>query len=66
AAFLADRLKHEAGETLQAGIERAFWLVLQRDAAPDELAASLDLVRKEGMTVFCRALLNANEFVYLF
>ena len=46
-------------------IERAFWLAFGR--APDaiEQRAAAALVAAEGLPTFCRAILNANELVYL-
>ena len=31
-----------------------------------ELDAAVTLIRAEGLPAFCRALFNANEFVYVF
>ena len=45
--------------------KRAFWLAFGRAPDDDELAAAVTLVAQQGLPVFCRAMLNANEFLYL-
>jgi mono/diheme cytochrome c family protein len=66
AGFFAERLESEAGADQAAQVRRAFSLAFQREPDRDELEASMSLVREHGLTVFCRALLNANELVYTF
>ena len=66
ANFLAQRLEKEAGKAAEAQVQRAFALALQREPDPEELTAAVKLVREQGLKIFCRALLNANEFVYVF
>ncbi len=63
--IFATRLKREA-KTPAAQIKRAFELTLNHPPAKEELAAAVNLVNAEGLPAFCRALLNANEFAYLF
>ena len=54
---------HEAGDARDAQIDRAFELMLSREAAPKERAKFLD----SGMPLesVCRVLLNSNEFIYV-
>jgi hypothetical protein len=66
ARFLAERLEKEAGQDPKAQVRRAFALAFQREADRAELNAAVKWVREQGLPVFCRALFNANEFVYLF
>ena len=63
---LAKRLKSEVGSMLDREIQRAFELSYLREPTPDELEGAIELARSEGLPILCRALLNANEFVYLF
>jgi hypothetical protein len=63
--FFAGRLKKEAGSEVNAQINRAFALAFQRKPDRVELSASAKLIREHGLTAFCRAVFNANEFVYL-
>jgi len=59
ARFLAGRL----GEEDPVG--RAYAIAFQRQAAPGERAAAARLLGAHGREALCRALLNANELVYL-
>jgi hypothetical protein len=65
ARFLAERLEREAREDPGARARRAFWLLLGREPDAAEREASAKLIRERGLAVFCRALFNANEFVFL-
>ncbi|MFM1767580.1 MAG: hypothetical protein RJA22_109 [Verrucomicrobiota bacterium] len=66
AGFLAERLEREAGAGAEAQARRGFALAFQRAPDAAELAAAAALIRAEGLPAFCRALFNANEFVYVF
>ena len=64
----AARLKKEVGggESDVAGqVSLAFRLAFARPPTEREAAMSAAFVREQGLVLFCRALLNANEFVYL-
>jgi hypothetical protein len=65
AGFLAERLRKENGPEPKAQVRGAFRLAFQREATRGEIEASLALVRAEGLALFCRALLNANELIYV-
>ena len=65
AAFFAERLEREAGHRAEAQVQRAFLLAFQREASPEEVKASANLIRQHGLPIFCRAVFNANEFVYV-
>jgi mono/diheme cytochrome c family protein len=64
--FLAERLEQEAGADAKTQVRRAFALAFQREPDRAELRAALEFIQEHGLPVFCRALFNANEFVYLF
>ncbi len=66
AAFFSERLEREAGGDAAAQVRRAFVLAFQRQADREEVAAAERFVRRHGLKLFCRALFNCNEFVYLF
>jgi mono/diheme cytochrome c family protein len=66
AGLFAERLEKEVGPEPCAQARRAFRLAFGRAPAGDELKAGEALIRSEGLVVFCRALLNANEFVFVF
>jgi hypothetical protein len=66
ANFLAQRLEQEAGRETKAQVRRAFALAFQREPDGAEISAAVKLIGEQGLPVFGRALLNANEFAYLF
>jgi hypothetical protein len=71
---LADRLEREAGTAAADQVERAFFLAFCRAPTERERAEMLAFLdretpgtvraRHEALVQLCRALLNANEFVY--
>jgi mono/diheme cytochrome c family protein len=64
--FLAERAKKEAAtDTPEAQVQRCFQLLLSRDPAADELAASVAVANESGLPLVCRALINSNEFAFL-
>ncbi len=65
AGFFAERLKKEAGADLKKQVDRAFLLGFGREPSADQVADSQALIAKHGLTVFCRALMNANEFIQI-
>ncbi|MBL7649458.1 MAG: DUF1553 domain-containing protein [Candidatus Hydrogenedentes bacterium] len=64
AELLARRLQSEctAPEDQAA---RAFRLAYSRDALEEEKAASAEFIKEHGLMLFCRALYNTNEFLYV-
>ncbi len=65
AGFFAVRVEKEADKTSQARVHRAFQLAFQREPTEKEAAAAINLVTSQGLAALCRALLNANEFLYV-
>jgi hypothetical protein len=65
ADFFADRLRTEAGPDPACRADRAFRLAFGRPPTSDERNAAARLIASHGTTAFCRALYNANEFVYV-
>ena len=66
AGFLAERLKRDAGAGFAAQVRRAFALLYGRTSSPDEENAGAKFIEEQGLTALCRALLNTNEFLYVF
>jgi hypothetical protein len=64
AGYFAERVREEAGDKAGPQVERAFRLAFGRLPAEDERSAAVALVRRRGLAALCRALLNANEFLY--
>ena len=50
----------------EQGIRRAFEILYCRPAQEDELADAVGFVAEHGMEAFCRAMLNTNEFLFVF
>ena len=59
AAALADRV--DGPEV----VETSYRYVFQREPTPTESGAANALIAKHGLLAFCRALLNANELLYI-
>ncbi len=64
AKVFAERLKKDAGTDVAKQIDRAYRLALSRPPDAFERKESLAFVQKAGLTDFCHAILNLNEFVY--
>lgn len=65
AEALAARVQAEQPQEQRAQIRRAFALAFQRAPTPEEETATSTLIAKYGWRAFGRALLNANELLYL-
>lgn len=61
----AHRIRTDAGDFPARQAERAFVLAFGRNPEPDELRGAVEFIRSNGLDLFCRALLNANEFSHL-
>lgn len=61
----AERVKRERTD-LPAQVQRAFELVFQRAPTSEELSNAIALAKNDSLETLCRALLNANEFLYVF
>jgi hypothetical protein len=64
ARAFADRLQNEAPGDIHRQVERAFRLAFGRLVTDEEQRAARKLIESEGLIVFCRAMFNANEFLY--
>jgi hypothetical protein len=62
---LAERMKREAPQNEGARARRAFALAFQRQPTAEEERAALALIAGHGWRAFARALLNANELLYV-
>jgi len=65
-AIFAKRLEKEAGLGPDEQVRRAFRLAFNRDPSPAEAETALNVISEHGLVPFCRALFNANEFIYMF
>lgn len=64
AELFSARLTREAN-TPRERVQLAWRLCFNRSPEPDEQSLSLTFIDQEGWTQFCRAMLNANEFVFI-
>jgi hypothetical protein len=64
ADLFAKRLQADS-ETVPQQITRAWELCFQRPSNDEELADSAMFIKQEGIQQFTRAMLNANEFVFI-
>ncbi|WP_010581625.1 PSD1 and planctomycete cytochrome C domain-containing protein [Schlesneria paludicola] len=64
--LFANRLTAEAGPAPADQVRLAFQLGFQRDPTHEELTAAVELIEPHGLVAFCRAFLNANEFLFVF
>lgn len=62
---LTARLKAEAGGDLDKQVSRAWQLAFNRSPAAEEIQDALALMKEEGLPALCRAVLNANEFLFI-
>ncbi len=65
-ALFASRLEREAGPDVIAQVRRAYSLAFLRLPTDDEQIVATQFVNDHGLTALCRALLNANEFLFVF
>jgi hypothetical protein len=65
AGMLARRLEREAGASRPAQVHRAHQLLFGRAATPAERDMGAKFADQHGLDLYCRALLNSNEFVYV-
>ncbi|MBI3822417.1 MAG: DUF1553 domain-containing protein [Planctomycetes bacterium] len=61
----AGRLKKEAGNDVGKQVMRAYELAYGRRATDEEIARVRPAIERHGLAVFCRAVFNSNEFVYV-
>jgi hypothetical protein len=65
AEYFAARLTENSDSTPTGQVSMAFRSAFGRQPSAAESTASIAFVKSAGLTEFCRALLNANEFVYI-
>ncbi|MFO0879271.1 MAG: DUF1553 domain-containing protein [Gemmataceae bacterium] len=64
ASLFAERLQRQAPQIDQQ-VDLAFRLALSRTPGPEERTAVIEHARRHGLAAACRALLNANEFIFI-
>jgi hypothetical protein len=64
AELFAKRLERES-ESTSARVERAWELCFNRPPEKADVADAVSFIEREGLVQFARAMLNANEFVFI-
>ena len=62
--FFSERVKTETKADAPAQIRRAFQIAFSREPSAEEISTGTALVREHGLSALCRALFNANEFLF--
>ena len=65
AGFLSRRIEREAGADRSAQIRRAYELLYGRAPNQRELALGEKFLAAQSLSLYCRTLVNANEFLYV-
>lgn len=65
AELMAGNVAKQAGTNTGQQVQLVFQRTLGRNPTPDESTAAVKLVQKHGLRALCRAMLNANEFLFL-
>ncbi|MEC9080522.1 MAG: DUF1553 domain-containing protein, partial [Verrucomicrobiota bacterium] len=65
ACLMAKRLRHEGGVNPAAQVRHAWQLTFGREPTHHELTDACGLVAEESLEALCRAMFNANEFLFL-
>ncbi|MCE9525149.1 MAG: DUF1553 domain-containing protein, partial [Planctomycetales bacterium] len=63
--LLSSRVKLLAGDYPAAQVHQLFMLAFNREPSREEQAGAVGLLREHGLPSLCRAMLNANEFVFV-
>lgn len=65
AELFATRVRSEVRDDAASQAATAIQLAFSRTASPEELVSARELLQAHGLTALCRALLNANEFLFV-
>lgn len=65
ADLFATRIRRDSSDSLERQVREAFRLAFGRPPEPGEQSAAAELVSQHGLPALCRALLNANEFLFV-
>ena len=66
AEAFAGRLRHECGEDPEQIVERAWRLATGRSPTVRELELSVEFLQEQPLQEFALAVINLNEFIYVF
>ncbi|MFM7976218.1 MAG: hypothetical protein ACKO8U_14170, partial [Pirellula sp.] len=60
------RLNRISEADIQKQIRLSFNILFARDPDAQEIELSKEMIQDQGLVQYCRALLNASEFLFLF
>jgi hypothetical protein len=63
--FFAERVQRDAGAKTDAQVAQAFQLAFGRAPDAEEAKSAAALAEQHGLAALCRALFNANEFLFI-
>jgi hypothetical protein len=66
AELFAERLNRLANSNMDQQIRMSFNILFARDPDPQEIELSKEMIRDQGLVQYCRAILNASEFLFIF
>ena len=65
AAIFAARIRANDGDNVNGQVVEAFKIAFSREPNQNELQTAAELAKSHGLESLCRALFNANEFLYI-
>jgi hypothetical protein len=65
AGFLAERIEAETGTERRRQIARLYELLFQREPSAKEIDLGQTFITEHSFPLYCRVLLNSNEFIYV-
>ena len=65
AEFMADRLRKEAGGSVEKQVEYACRIAFGRKAAKTDIDIGLPFIKEHGLSAYCRVIFNSNEMLYV-
>jgi mono/diheme cytochrome c family protein len=66
AELFAERLNRLANSDMDQQVRMSFHILFARDPDAQEIELSKEMIRDQGLVQYCRAILNASEFLFIF
>jgi len=63
--LFSQRLRQETSQNISDQVHYGFQLAYGRKPDQEELQKSIELVESHGLPIFCRAIFNTNEFMFI-
>ena len=62
---MSQRLQAEVGDDVGAQLSLAYQWCFSRLPEGEETEAGLEFIQDQGLSAFCRVMLNSNEFLFV-